>query len=557
MSRLKLSNIISKKNEVSQLLSSLAEQLNATICIEDEKGKTLFGEPNGIPVSKFPLVLNDEVLGTVTGDENVKPFADLLNLLLSKEVEKKKLGTEVLNLYQELNLIFNFSEKLAQLIEPEAIAQTALNEARHLIASDAGVVVLFDEQSERLNLLASSGKIFFSSDDINNNESIILKIAGIGQSEIITDAKVLQTINELQLQSIIYASLKVNHKVMGAIILFNDQPVQYTAGDLKLLTTLALQSSSAINSALLYEKNIRESMEREEAMRRIHEITVKFVPHEFIRALGHDVITDVKLGDQVEKNVTVLFSDIRGYTSFSEQMTPEENFSFVCSFNELMGPVIRKNNGFINQYLGDAIMAIFPVSASDALTAAIEMQMSVQEFNKKRELKNQLPIEIGVGMHTGSLIMGITGDMDRMDATTISDTVNTASRIESLTKYYKGNIIISEDTFQQINNRAVFHFRHLGLVQLKGKQASISIYECFSGNTIQALQNKLSTLSLFNEGIQHYLNKSFAKANNVFQKVAEVDPNDLTAQFFLTNTTRFVNTEVPESRAGVVEMEEK
>lgn|SRR6266496_874753 len=557
MSRLKLSNIISKKNEVSQLLSSLAEQLNATICIEDEKGKTLFGEPNGIPVSKFPLVLNDEVLGTVTGDENVKPFADLLNLLLSKEVEKKKLGTEVLNLYQELNLIFNFSEKLAQLIEPEAIAQTALNEARHLIASNAGVVVLFDEQSERLNLLASSGKIFFSSDDINNNESIILKIAGIGQSEIITDAKVLQTINELQLQSIIYASLKVNHKVMGAIILFNDQPVQYTAGDLKLLTTLALQSSSAINSALLYEKNIRESMEREEAMRRIHEITVKFVPHEFIRALGHDVITDVKLGDQVEKNVTVLFSDIRGYTSFSEQMTPEENFSFVCSFNELMGPVIRKNNGFINQYLGDAIMAIFPVSASDALTAAIEMQMSVQEFNKKRELKNQLPIEIGVGMHTGSLIMGITGDMDRMDATTISDTVNTASRIESLTKYYKGNIIISEDTFQQINNRAVLHFRHLGLVQLKGKQASISIYECFSGNTIQALQNKLSTLSLFNEGIQHYLNKSFAKANNVFQKVAEVDPNDLTAQFFLTNTTRFVNTEVPESRAGVVEMEEK
>ncbi len=248
MSRLKLSNIISKKNEVSQLLSSLAEQLNATICIEDEKGKTLFGEPNGISVSKFPLVLNDEVLGTVTGDENVKPFADLLNLLLSKEVEKKKLGTEVLNLYQELNLIFNFSEKLAQLIEPEAIAQTALNEARHLIASNAGVVVLFDEQSERLNLLASSGKIFFSSDDINNNESIILKIAGIGQSEIITDAKVLQTINELQLQSIIYASLKVNHKVMGAIILFNDQPVQYTAGDLKLLTTLALQSSSAINN---------------------------------------------------------------------------------------------------------------------------------------------------------------------------------------------------------------------------------------------------------------------------------------------------------------------
>jgi len=557
MSRLKLSNIISKKNEVSQLLSSLAEQLNATICIEDEKGKTLFGEPNGIPVSKFPLVLNDEVLGTVTGDENVKPFADLLNLLLSKEVEKKKLGTEVLNLYQELNLIFNFSEKLAQLIEPEAIAQTALNEARHLIASNAGVVVLFDEQSERLNLLASSGKIFFSSDDINNNESIILKIAGIGQSEIITDAKVLQTINELQLESIIYASLKVNHKVMGAIILFNDQPVQYTAGDLKLLTTLALQSSSAINSALLYEKNIRESREREEAMRRIHEITVKFVPHEFIRALGHDVITDVKLGDQVEKNVTVLFSDIRGYTSFSEQMTPEENFSFVCSFNERMGPIIRQHNGFINQYLGDAIMAIFPGNAADALSAAIAMQQEVRELNRKREINNRLPIKIGVGMHTGPLIMGITGDEDRMDATTISDTVNTASRLESLTKYYKGNIIISDATLRQISNTEIFHLRHLGMVQLKGKHAPISIHECFSGNVLPELQKKLDTLAIFNEGISKYINRRFDNAVTAFQNVLDVHPEDLTAKFFLTNATRYVNTGAPTNWMGVEEMQNK
>jgi class 3 adenylate cyclase len=92
-------------------------------------------------------------------------------------------------------------------------------------------------------------------------------------------------------------------------------------------------------------------------MRRIYEITGKFVPYEFIGSLGHKVITDIKLGDQVEKIVTVLFSDIRNYTTLSEKMTPEENFSFVCSFNERMGPIIRKHNGFINQYLGDAIMA--------------------------------------------------------------------------------------------------------------------------------------------------------------------------------------------------------
>src|SRR6187455_2281359 len=168
--------------------------------------------------------------------------------------------------------------------------------------------------------------------------------------------------------------MKVKHRIMGAIILAGKKVEQYSAAHLKLLVTLALQSSTAIESAMLYEKNIREAREREEAILRIHEVTKKFVPHEFIRSLGKETLTDVKLGDQVEKIVTVLFSDIRDYTTLSEKMTPEQNFKFVCSFNERMGPAIRKNNGFINQYLGDAIMAIFPNQASDALAAAIDMQ---------------------------------------------------------------------------------------------------------------------------------------------------------------------------------------
>ncbi len=240
---------------------------------------------------------------------------------------------------------------------------------------------------------------------------------------------------------------------MGAIILSSNELVQYTAADLKLLTTLALQSSAAIESALLYEKNLREAKEREEAMRLVYEATGKFVPYEFIGSLGHNVITDVRLGDQVEKIVTVLFSDIRDYTSLSEQMTPEENFKFVCSFNERMGPAIRRHNGFINQYLGDAIMAIFPRNAEDALSAAIEMQKEVQDLNRIRTSNNQTPIQIGVGMHTGPLIMGITGDENRMDATTISDTVNIASRLESLTKHYSVNIILSDSSLKQIEQK--------------------------------------------------------------------------------------------------------
>jgi class 3 adenylate cyclase len=238
-------------------------------------------------------------------------------------------------------------------------------------------------------------------------------------------------------------------------------------------------------------------------------------------------------------------------------MSPEENFKFVCAFNERMGPAIRRHNGFINQYLGDAIMAIFPRNAEDALLAAIEMQKEVQDLNKIRIANNQNPIQIGVGMHTGSLIMGITGDENRMDATTISDSVNIASRLESLTKHYSASIIISDSSLKQIEKKDNFHLRSLGLVQLKGKREAVEIHECFDSNMVPDLEKKLSTLTVFNEGVSLFLNKSFPEANIAFKKVLDTDPGDHTAKFFYRNTKKIIDEGVFENGAGIVEMHEK
>jgi class 3 adenylate cyclase len=534
MARISLKSIVGKKNDTGIVVASLINQIGANVWIEDETGKILSGEEQPTSKEQHPVVLDDEFIGWVKGDEKAYMVATLLSHLAQKETEKKKLGSEVLNLYQEINLIFNFSEKLAQTIDATTIAQITLSEARHVINSQYGVVVLWDESDKRLEVVASEGDLFVNEEKINYQMPQLLKILLNGQSEILNDIPSLieEGVILSDVQSVIYAALKVKHRVMGAIVLASTEPVLYTAADLKLLTTLALQSSGAIESALLYEKNIREAREKEEAMRHIYETAEKFVPYEFIRSLGHEKITDVKLGDQVEKIVTVLFSDIRNYTTISEQMTPEENFHFVCSFNEHLGPIIRRHYGFINQYLGDAIMAIFPRNATDALSAAIEIQKEVEAFNQERQLIDQRTIQIGVGMHTGPLIMGITGDKNRLDATTISDTVNTASRIEGLTKNYKAGILISEATLQQIEDRQPFHLRYLGAAQLKGKQASIPIYECFNSNSEQQVQNKLATLSEFNEGIRHYLNRSFEEAKCAFENVVEANPNDTTANFF-------------------------
>jgi transcriptional regulator with GAF, ATPase, and Fis domain len=275
MARVSLKNIVGKKNEINTAVLALVDQLKEATWIEDENGKILLGNSTETPRSSFPVNLDNEIIGWVKGDENSLMIANLLAYLAQKEAEKKKLGTEVLNLYQELNVIYNFSEQLTQTIDPDVIAQLTLEQAIHSIPSDSGVIVLWNEENKQLGVPARSGELLFNQEQLRNNPGVLLKIGLSGQSEIITDLSLLKEkgIIENDVHSLISAAMKVKHRIMGAIILAGKNVEQYSAAHLKLLVTLALQSSTAIESAMLYEKNIREAREREEAMLRIHEVT--------------------------------------------------------------------------------------------------------------------------------------------------------------------------------------------------------------------------------------------------------------------------------------------
>jgi adenylate cyclase len=551
-----LKSLLGKKTETTSWLHSWREMMNAEIVVEDNQNNLLFGVALTGEQQAHPVTLEGEVTGWVKGDVNAATIARLLSILLQKEAEKKKLGSEVLNLYQELNVIYNFSEKLTETIDPDVIAQLTLEQAIHSIPSHSGVIVLWDEKNRQLTIPAMSGEPLFSEEGLRTNSGILLKIGLSGQSEIMSDLSVLKSkaIIENEVSSVIYAAMKVKHRILGAIILAGKNAEQYSAAHLKLLVTLALQSSTAIESAMLYEKNIREVREREEAILRIHEVTKKFVPHEFIRSLGKETLTDVRLGDQAEKIVTVLFTDIRDFTTLSEKMTPEENFKFVSSFNARLGPIIRSHNGFINQYLGDSIMAIFPDNPLDALEAAVKMQKAVYELNQERSNEGLPPIKAGIGMHTGSLIMGITGDEHRMDAATISDTVNTAARIEGLTKYYRSPLLLSGETIEQINDQHSFHIRRLGSVRLKGKHKLLSIFECINGFNDEELGRKLKTMSDFSEAMNAYHEQQFETAIRLFQQILVTDPDDLTAHFFLGNAKKYLREGIPDNWTGAEEM---
>jgi class 3 adenylate cyclase len=174
--------------------------------------------------------------------------------------------------------------------------------------------------------------------------------------------------------------------------------------------------------------------------------------------------------------MTILFSDIRNFTTLSEAMTPDENFAFINAYLERMGPVIRDHNGFIDKYIGDAIMALFE-SADDAVRAGIAMLATLEAFNAERGAKGRAPINIGVGINTGTLMMGTIGEKHRMDGTVISDAVNLASRVESLTKTYHVGLLISQHTLQSLSNPKVYDIRPVDDVVVKGKTHPVTIYE--------------------------------------------------------------------------------
>lgn len=290
----------------------------------------------------------------------------------------------------------------------------------------------------------------------------------------------------------------------------------------------------------------------------IHRATSKFVPIEFVQAVGKESITDVNLGDHIEKNVTVLFSDIRDYTSLAETMTPEQNFKFVNAYVGRMGPIIRENDGFVNQYLGDGIMALFPNSAEGALDAAIEMQRTLALYNKRRvKEKGYQPIAVGMGLHSGPLVMGIIGDVNRNDPAVIADTVNSGARVEGVTKHYGANIIISESCLKSMKDSSGFNFRYLGKVQVKGKQKAMGIYECIDGDSIENLSLKLETKKDYDEGVRLFFDQQFEEATHTFEKVLAKNPNDSVTQYFNSKACIYTISGAPGNWQSVTVMHEK
>jgi two-component system sensor histidine kinase ChiS len=259
---------------------------------------------------------------------------------------------------------------------------------------------------------------------------------------------------------------------------------------------------------------------------------LRFVPREFLDNLDKKSLSEVKLGDHVQREMTVFFTDIRDFTSLSEALTPQENFKFLNSYLKNVNPIIRAHKGFIDKYIGDAIMALFPDDTDDALLAGVNLQKAVVKYNQGRRLAGYVPISIGIGIHRGDLILGTIGEADRMQTTVIADAVNVASRLEGLTKTYRVGLLVSGAVVDGLKPNHPFKLRHLGGVKAKGKTQSVEIYECYNNDPAELVEHKDKTQEAFDSAMAEFRKGTFLTAGKIFGRIAELHPDDAPAAFF-------------------------
>ncbi|MDM8515424.1 adenylate/guanylate cyclase domain-containing protein, partial [Desulfobacterales bacterium HSG16] len=341
-----------------------------------------------------------------------------------------------------------------------------------------------------------------------------------------------------------------NNEVVGVLQLINSidpvtsQICEFPKDTIEIAYSLSCQAAVCIENALSYEIIEKKNV----AFKR-------FVPNEFLRFLNKDEIEDVQLGEASEAELSVLFSDIRSFTDMSEKMTPEENFKFLNNYLRCIGPVIGQNNGVIDKYIGDAVMALFGGSdssgAQDAVTAAVSIQETVKVYNEYRRSSGYLPITIGVGINTGKMILVTVGFESRIDSTVTGDTVNLASRLEGLTKKYAIQITISSFTMNSLNQPEKFLLREIDTVQVKGKQEAITVYEVFDSNEPEIRDAKLKLMDRYNEGISLFRKGKWRKSQMLFAELIKKLPTDAVVKIYEERNRIFAENP-PESNEMIV-----
>ena len=466
-----------KKKEIVSLLQDIIEP-SAHIAITDSSGRHLIGEKIATMQVAVPVLWEGREIALVKGEhQQASLVASLLSYAVAQEVEKKYLGKETLEKYKEINLLYEITEKLTALMHPSEVARAIIDEIKNLIVADHIAVFVYAEEAGNLRPLATWGKMCGSESNITYpGKGIIEAVARGGKGEIIneTAGDRRYTPGEIIISSVICVPLKIKEKTSGAVFVGTEKSHSYTAGDLKLLSALAFQGASALENIRLFDNVVREQEEKKQVTRLFGRYVAAQVVEEIL-SVGEQ---NLKLGGH-RREITVLFVDIRQFTRIVELLGPEEIVELLNHFFEIVTRCIFENQGTIDKFIGDAVMAFFnaPLPLEDhakrAVQAARQIMLEIAELRKVAREKWRIELQPGIGINIGEAVVGNIGTENRMDYTAIGDTVNLAQRLESIAG--PGEVLISEEVYRYVQGK--FPTVPLGKKSIKGKERPVMVYK--------------------------------------------------------------------------------
>lgn len=306
-----------------------------------------------------------------------------------------------------------------------------------------------------------------------------------------------------------------------------------------IIKLLSAQAAISLANARIYEDQ-----------ERLLRAQKRFVPSQFLKNLGHNDIAKVELGESVAMEMSVLFSDIREFTSMAELLSPHDVIELLNQYYSVLGEPITKSGGFIDSYAGDEIMALFPVPAQQSVESGVLMCAALRKFNAELISNGRQPLRMGLGMNTGPMVLGTMGGQDRMQCTVLGDSVNLASRIEHLTRNYEAQFLIGENTFLSLENPDAFSIRMVDYVAVKGKDKAIRIYEVLDAEEEGRRKVKESTREELKAGMDAYFNRDFSSALLIFNRLIKSDNLDTVPLIFAKRCKQYLGKQLPDDWKG-------
>lgn len=301
-----------------------------------------------------------------------------------------------------------------------------------------------------------------------------------------------------------------------------------------VIEDLGLSVQAALDAYQKDRKVEAQAAELEAAFRS----TLAFVPQPYLQVLERRNFVDMKRGDAGRMWASILFADIRGFTSLIEAMEPAASFEFMNRYFLATEAAIRDHGGFIDHYQGDGTMALFPRSADDAIAAAVAFSRAVDEFNLSQAQRGFEPLDIGMGLHCGELVAGVCGGVNRLQCSVIGDPVNVAARVEGLSSRYRTRLVITGCLLDSLRGAHGLAVRRLETVRAKGKQKPVTVYEVLDALPESRREKRLATLAAFKRGNADLQRDDIPSALGAFAAVVSADPEDVAARCMLDAASR-------------------